>query len=286
MHEDLSTLFGNGFNIWKNNLNLCFPFLLGIFFSIIALLPILAVLSALLSSDLESFSPETFYLEIKEDLSWWILGSLLLILLLSLINSFFKAAAIGMSRQALETGRSTVETMWSSGKNNLANMFFLSILTGLIMMIGIVFLLPGIAYLPWSQPFAIAGNPRALGLLLVGLIFLIFYLILISLILAIAPYILVIDRLGPMDAIKASLNFFRYNKFDVIVIWLIVLALSIGLQMIGNSLTAATNVATLQLLSILTGLINILVLAPLSTIWWTRLFMSRTNRLQEEDKSW
>jgi hypothetical protein len=287
MTEDLSALFGKGFEVWKNNLNLCIPFILNVIFSIIAMLPILAFfLSSIASLNLNATSSEIFYLEIKDHLSSVALGFLLAILMLSLVSSFFESAAIGMARQALDERRATFEEMWSSGKNNFSNMFLLSILTGLIMIIGIVFLLPGLSFVPKSTPYAIIENPSALGLLLIGFIFLIFYLISVSVVLALAPFILVVDRQGPIRAIKSSLKFFRYNKFDVIVVWLVVIAISIGMQTIGNTLTSTSDLLTVQPLYVITSLINILVLAPLSTIWWIRLYMSRTNQLKEEDKPW
>jgi len=44
----------------------------------------------------------------------------------------------------------------------------------------------------------------------------------------------------------------------------------------------------LQPLSAITGLVNLLVLAPLSNVWWTRLYMSRTGRLKVDEvkNSW
>jgi hypothetical protein len=101
----------------------------------------------------------------------------------------------------------------------------------------------------------------------------------LSLVLAVAPYALVVDSLGPVQAIKSSVTFFRYHKFDVFLLWLIVLAISIGLQMIGGSTTTGGNSISYEPLSALTGLVNLLVLAPLSTVWWTRLYMDRNGKL-------
>jgi len=287
MIEDLSDLFGKGFDAYRNNLRLCIPFILNIIFSMIAMLAILASLSSLTGLlNLNATSLEIFYLEIKDHLSQLALGFLLAILMLSLISSFFESAAIGMARQALVERKATLEEMWSSGKNNFSNMFLLSILTGIIMTLGIAFLLPGLLLVPKDDPFAIMENPSALGFLLIGFILFIIYLFSVSVVLALAPFILVVDGKGPLAAVSSSLKFFRYNKFDVIVVWLVVIALSIGLQTIGNTLTTTSALMTFQPLYVLTSLINILVLAPLSTVWWTRLYMSRTDQLKEEDKLW
>ena len=288
MYEDLGSLFGKGFDTWKNNLILCSPFILNVFFSILAILFVLiAFLSSVeLMDNLETFSPEQFFSKIIDFFPRIILAILLAILLVSMISSFFEAGAIGMAKQSLEIGKATIEEMWSSGKKNFINMFLLSILTGLIYMVGLIFLLPGIARVPWNQPYALGENPQSLGILLTGLILFIIYSVLISIVLAMAPYTLVVDTMGPIKAVKASLEFFRYNKSDVVIVWLVVVALSIGLQMIGSSLATALDSMTFQPLSMLTGLVSILVLAPLATIWWTRLYMTRTDKLHEGERPW
>ena len=74
-----------------------------------------------------------------------------------------------------------------------------------------------------------------MGLLAVGLLLFILYVLALSVILITMPYALVVQGLGPMRAVLASINFFRYNKFDVVILWLVVAALSLGLQMIGGT---------------------------------------------------
>jgi hypothetical protein len=288
MYEDLGSLFGKGFDTWKNNLILCSPFILNLFFSILAILLLLiAFLSSMGSIDnLNIFSPEQFFSNIMDFLPRIIQAILLAMLLVSMIGSFFEAGAIGMAKQSLETGKATIEEMWSAGKKNYINMFLLSILTWLIFMVGLIFLLPGITHIPWSQLNSLGEDPQSLGILLIGFILFIIYSMLISIVLALAPYALIIDTMGPIGAAKASLGFFRYNKSDVFIVWLVVIALSVGLQIIGSSLATASGSTTFQPLSILTGLVSMLVLAPLSTIWWTRLYMTRMDRLQEGERPW
>jgi len=187
------------------------------------------------------------------------------------------AAVSAMVREALETGKATTDAMWSSGKKYFARMFLVSIMMGLAVVIGIVFLLPGIALLPSPlQP-----EPQAVGLLAIGAILFILYALIISLVLAVAPYALVVDSVGAVKAILASIDFFKYNKFDIFVLWLVVVALSLGMQMIG-SLWVGEN-AGFQPLSVIVGLVNVLVLAPLSAVWWTRLYMVRKGMLKGDE---
>ena len=182
----------------------------------------------------------------------------LMIILISMVNAFFTAGAIGMAGQALEKGKPDNGVMWSAGKKHFWNMFLASVLMGFIMVAGLLFFLPVVT----MQPKSLQLEPQAMGLLLMGTLLLILYVLAFSMILATAPYALVVENLGPKQAVLASINFFRYNKFDVLVLWLVVMAISISLQMI-NGLFSSENGIENQTLTVVTGLVNILVLAPL-----------------------
>ncbi|HSD58315.1 MAG TPA: hypothetical protein VLB04_09050 [Methanotrichaceae archaeon] len=279
--EDVGDLIGKGFKTWKSNLNLCVPFLLNLLFSVMAVVPLVAALLAVLGSSgdlqsLDSATPEELLSRVEGSLFVLAATFVLVILAIALISAFFTAGAIGMAREALDTGKSTAGAMWSAGREHFLNMFIATLLMGIIVVAGAAFLLPGVIYLlPSFDP-----SPETVGLLVAGIMLLIIYALVVSLLLAIAPYALVVDSLGAVDAIKASVGFFKQNKFDVFVLWLVVVAISTGLQMIGNSVSTGDTV-TFQPLSIVTGLVNLLVLAPLSTLWWTRLYMSRTGKLKE-----
>jgi len=279
--EDVGDLIGKGFKIWKSNLNMCVPFLLNLLFSILAMVPLVAAFLAILGfsgdlQSLDSITSEELLSRLEESLFTLGIVFVLVILVMALISAFFTAGAIGMAKEALETGKSTIGAMWSAGREHFLNMFIVTLLTGIIVVAGVAFLLPGVIYLlPSFDP-----SPETIGLLVAGIMLLIIYAVIVSLLLALAPYALVADSIGAVDSIKASVAFFMQNKFDVFVLWLVVVAISTGLQMIGNSVSTGDTV-TFQPLSIVTGLINLLVLLPLSTLWWTRLYMSRTGKLKE-----
>jgi len=92
-----------------------------------------------------------------------------------------------------------------------------------------------------------------------------------------------LEGLSPVRALFASLDFFRYNKFDVAVLWLVVVALSLALQMVGGAFSTG-DAGQGRPLSAITGMISLLVLAPLSNLWWTGLYMSRKGMLKLEEK--
>jgi len=292
--EEIGELIGKGFGVWRQNLNLCIPFLLSFVLSSLLLILVLAVLAVAFVS-LQGINSTSFQdaqdaqvllsqmEEAAASLSPSEAGSILLVtflllLLLILISSFFTAGAIGMAKQALEAGRADAGAMWSAGREHFRSMFLATIAMGLLVFAGLVFLIPGVALLYWStQPDA-----QAVGILAAGFLLLAVYAIALSLLLAEAPYALVVDRLGALAAISASARFFWYNKFDVLVLWLIVVAVSLGLQMAGGSLSVNESLSY-QPASLITGLINILILAPLSNLWWTRLYMSRKGLLLADD---
>jgi hypothetical protein len=126
------------------------------------------------------------------------------------------------------------------------------------------------------------ADSQAIGLVAAGLLLFILYALVLSVVLVTMPYALVVQELGPMQAVLASANFFRYNKFDVVILWLVIAALSLGLQMISGAFSTGEEVRGTSF-SALSGLVNLLVLAPLSNLWWTRLYMNRKGMLRVDE---
>ena len=295
--EEIGEMIGKGFGIWRRNINLCIPFLLNFFASMLVIVSFLAAIFLVVTPliDMKSTSIQNSQdVQAVQDLITQMEGSLgslgwqsilmvvLLLLgmfaILSLVEAFFMAGAIGMARQALEKGRADTGVMWSSGKKHFLNMFLSTLLMGLMTLSGLVFLLPGILALP--RP--VQAEPVAMGMLITGFLIFILYAVVLSLALAETPYALVLEGLGPVQAIRAGIGFFRYNKFDVLILWLVVAALSITLQIIGSSMSSG-NTTTYPLMSLVTGLVNLLVLVPLSNLWWTRLYMNRKGILKNDE---
>jgi hypothetical protein len=92
MYEDIGKLIGEGFDIWRRNLNLCVPFLLAIVFSLLAIAPLVAVVAVLFGSiqNLESItSPEEFISRFGAMLPDLAAAFLVFILVAYLVNSYF-----------------------------------------------------------------------------------------------------------------------------------------------------------------------------------------------------
>ena len=291
--EEIGQLIGKGFRIWKKNLNLCIPFIYsGLASILIVVVFFVAVFLAaipLLGEDwtqLENLEEPGAMEELFAGMDWQDLLPIILLILgmiatLSLVGSYFNAGAIGMARQALVEGRSGTSAMWSAGRKHFWNMFLLSLIVVLVTMAGLIFLLPGVEQLGE----AVSGNAdslEGLGVILAGLLLFILYALVLSVILSPAPYALVIEDTGPVQALRAAMDFFRYNKFDVLILWLVVVALSLVLEMAGSFISMG-NEEAYQLMSLISSLASIFVLAPLVNLWWTRLYMSRKGMLNEEE---
>jgi len=298
--EEIGVIISRGFGVWKRNLNLCIPFLLNIIASMLVFLPIGAaiIVTVMPLESLNNLNHTTLQdvqnvQAIQEILNQTekslaslpgqtILQAaalfLVMIVLISLINSFFTAGAIGMVRQALDYGRSDTSSMWSAGRKHFLGLFLATLLIGLLTLAGMIFILPGMI-MGGAAP---SEDPQAIGLLVAGALLFIFYALALSVILAAVPYALIVDEISPVQAIKQSINFFRYNKFDVTVLWLLMLAFSLGLQMIGGVAPTGSG-ASGEPFSAITSMINLLVLAPLFNLWWTRLYMSRKGMLKTDE---
>jgi hypothetical protein len=290
MYEEMGKLLGRGFDAWKHNLNLCIPFLLSIVASMVAMVPTLAAMYVAIAPVQGDLSEGQAVDLITRSLPTLIPALAVSILLALVAGAFFQAGAIGMAKQAITEGRATTGTMWSEGRKHFKSMLLATVITGLISAAGLVFLIPGITALPrdiLTNPDVITSlGETTIGIIAGGVILLIIYSLLLSLLLAVVSYALVVDDLGAVQAIKASIRFFGYNRFDVFLMWVIVLAISLGLQMLSGSTAGSEGSAAYAALSTITGFISIFVLAPLFTIWWTRLYMTRTRTLEEKVDKW
>jgi len=115
--------------------------------------------------------------------------------------------------------------------------------------------------------------------LMVGSMLMIAFALAASLALALAPYALVVEGMGPIEAIRRGMGFFRENPFDVFMIWIITLAISLAISLPGQ-VHPEGGVAILW--PLINMALSLAVIAPLTTVWWTRLYLSRTGRLDRD----
>ena len=286
MYEDFGKIINRGFYSWVRNLKICIPFILNFLFDVILYVLFAGVIGYLIfvSNAGSIINPsalsETELLSIVlKGLSGNILLSapliLVLILLGMFVQSFFTAGAIGMAKKASETGDTVLSDMVVSGSKNAFRLFLTVLLISLLLLGGIIFIVPGA--LTIGNLSVLIEDPQALsaqgaGLLAIGIILWSLYVLLLNVVLSFTSYALVIDELEPLEALSAGFHFFMENKVDVFFVWIITLGLTSINIFIGNQF--GSNI----LVSGLTSLLPIVVIQPLITVFYTRLYASRKGK--------
>ncbi len=284
MVEELGSILSNGFDTWKKNLNICLPFVFSLILtSIVALIIIGGVLlmtvGPLLPSLMPHFAnsgeiPPDIIRQLQplflQNIGMIIAAVIITIILVLLISVFFTAGAIGMAKEATETGRTSLSDMTDYGRRKFLSLLFANIIVGLIALAGFVFLIPGVlSLLPTittSQVPPEVTNMAAFALLFLGFVIMLIYILIVSIMFALPPYAVVIDDLGAIEGVKWGFKFFRAHKLDVFLLWLVVLVIAVVASIILSNMPYVG-----QLLSMA---VSVVVIQPLSVIWWSRLYLS------------
>jgi len=284
MVEDIGKIINNGIKTYTKNLNICVPFILDFFISVLLTLfiagfGIFFIFGTSLSNIENARTPEALALMMLPLLAQHIIevGILITVILvvILLIQAYFTSGAIGMAIQATGSGKSSLSTMNEAGKKNLVNMFFAEVLFGLISLAGIVFIVPGAMKIDISQLMD-SKNPEASALFVVGLMLWILYLIVLSIVLVIFRYALVSENLGPIESISTAFEFFKKNRGDVVLLFIFLIVISFIFYIVGKIMGSLPIVNIMW--SFIKYFIQIIVIAPLTTVWWVRLYMLRTDK--------
>lgn len=286
MYEDFGTILSRGFNSWFRNLNICIPFILNFLINMIIYVLFFGLMGVLLftSNTGSIIDPATLSNEEIFSILWTgfseNLGlSLFLILVFFLfaifVQSFFTAGAIGMAKKASETGDAGIFDMLVSSSKNTFRLFLAVLLITLLLLVGVIFIVPGAFAVGdlstlIENPEASVNGVVALG---VGVVLWIGYIIILNLVLSLSSYALVIDELGPLEALGEGFRFFTNNKLDVIFIWTI----TIGLALINGFVSEFVDSGSI-LFAAITSLVPIVILQPLTSVLWTRLYLTRKGR--------
>ena len=291
MVEDIGSVIGKGFDTWKENLIICLPFVFSaVLTSIVAIIIIGGTLLAAIPSFFSLIpylsKPEEITPELILPLMSQILPSIgiiiavviITVILVMLISAFFTVGAIGMAKEATETGRTSLSDMKDYGRRKFISLLFADIIVGLISLVGLVFLIPGILYvLPnittLSEPTPEVILP-AFETFMIGILIMSIYMIIISILFALPRYAVVIDDLGAIEGVKRGFNIFMNHKVNVFLLWLVALVIGIAVSVI---LSLIPYVG--QFLNIV---VSIIVIQPLTFIWWSRLYLCITTPKTDE----
>jgi len=278
MAEEISKIISNGITTYTKNPNLCIPFILNIV--TIGLTAIIITIFSIVylfgSLQVEKYNtPEDLSLAFISSLSHHVFEIAAIVLagflIIMYIASFFTSGAIGMARQAIETGKTTFSTMMETGKKNALNLFLAEILFLLLVFAGIVFMVPGAKNIDLTQP-----SKNASLLLMIGFVLWIVYLLIISVALSAFSYVLVIESLGPVEGILAGFNFFKKNASDVFLIILATIGVSFVFAIIDSIMSYNSILNTIWFFVSL--LISVCIISPVMTLWWVRFYMTRTGK--------
>lgn len=284
MVEDIGKIISNGFGTYMRNPNICVPFVLNFILSFsLALIMIVFVFAYVMGSSLSTLenakSPEAIAAILFPLISGHIIEIAILVMIISLVvlflQAYFISGAIGMAIQANESGRSSVNTMKDAGKKNLMNMFFAQLLFGLLSLAGIVFIVPGAMKTDISQIFT-SENKGGVALLLGGFFLWMVYLVILGILLSVFSYALVADNLGPLESMSKSVSFFKQNKIDVFLLFLTIFFIGIAFVIIDAII--GSIIVNNFLKESINQFISLIIIQPLTTVLWVRLYMAKTNK--------
>ena len=284
MVEDIGKIISNGFDTYSKNLNVSIPFVLNFFISfLIALIAAAIGFMYIFASSLPDFkdagTPEVLASILLPLLSSHLIEIIILVLIIFFlvisVQAYFISGAIGMAIQATGSGKTSFMELRDAGRKNFLNMLLAEILFGLISFAGIVFIVPGAMKIDFRQIMT-SEQTGSLALLLGGFFIWVTYLLILNILLAVFRYALVADNLGPIDSMTASLEFFKKNKSDIVVLFVFVIVLGVAFFIVDQIMAA------IPIVSILWGFISMIIsgiiIPSLTTIWWVRLYMARTNK--------
>lgn len=211
----------------------------------------------------------------QENLLKLIIAFSLFILTSFILGSGLLAMKLGMMRDFVSNKKLSLKRMWGNSRH-FWDVVYMKIL---MFLIGIVFFL----FFFGSGLILYTMLPRVIAILAAALIFVI-VIILLTLILLFRYPILFLDKKNPIAAIKDSLIYFNKNKKHVLFIWLIILAVTIGIKlfegMISPIIQYKSVFYSIFLLNLIRSLFNLLIGV------WSSLFrfkMYKIKGLSEEN---
>jgi hypothetical protein len=312
MKDSLEDIIRKGFGIWRKNPDLALPFLFSTLSSIILMVALILCFILLFgvpitldAQRLLEWGSLAVASRILELFTVSVLFYIIFLILNMLISSFFYAGAVGMTKKAIETGRTSLDDMMDTGKRRfldlLLNQLAITLLSlfAAALFIGVslgVFALTSAVGFPQQPVINFGVRLFTLAELLLSLVFLM------------SPFFVVLGEFGALGGLTQSYKFFMKNKISVLLMYsffyffgsyLLYVPLSVFLLMSSlgllltpipwNILSLATLSSTIVplilslsatfVIAIVAAFLAILavlifVTQPLATIWLTLLYTS------------
>ena len=243
------------------------------------------------------------------EINWMFLGIaiLLFIFILLILLSHVSAGLIGMSKEAVSTGKTKLKDWFTYGNKYFGRIFFATILTSIIELVVIVFWLPTV-YVLINSGYTLTSfidildtNPDALlpfftSLIipiLIGCLLTIVYSIIVYVLLYFVEYAIVVDDMAVFASFKKSYAVLRQHFWKVLIFIIAIYVISTVISVI-VSMTSylimplglvdeILYLAGSFILSIVQLVIYLLLIVAI-TVWSTRFYMVITeNELHTEE---
>jgi len=283
MTEKLEDILKKGYGVWRKNLNLAIPFVLSAVLGFIVAVVFVVIMGILIVLSMPNFMESSTGLgDINIfGLILLIVTIILMVIVMQLISSFFTAGAIGMAKKALEMKKANLDEMTDYGKRKFMDLFVATMIISL-MVILFAILLVGVFI---GVPYAIGittSTPLFVILLISGIVITVVCILALDLIFTPVPYAIVISDLKAIEGIKKGVKFFMDNKMYTFLLWLLIIVISAATSIILNvtqfilEFIPILGAIMSLMLSLLSVLFSLIVVAPLSTVWLSYLYMDRT----------
>ena len=280
MAERLEEILTKGYGVWKSNPVLAAPPILNAV--AVILLAVLAAIAALVGFIILQAASPSLITPSGYNTTAIVFVVLLVLAAIALfipavivIGAFFTSGAIGMSMTALETGKAKIEDMMEYGWKKFMQVAYASLLILLLHLAGLLFLIPGAAVL-------LTGiiNVGA-SLLILGLVAMVIYGFVLSLLLSITPYVIVAGDLGAMEGLAESYRTVMRNKLSTVLLFFTVSGVGMLLGLVLGVFTSFVEIMPILgalvslMISFCYAVFSLAVLTPIFTMWWTAYSMDR-----------
>ena len=296
MSVSMNSVFSGGWKNIKENPILFIPNILLFILSTVLLIAIGIVFIIVFPDGLDvlvnSYSEFLVNADVDSLISSWsefivfffLAGSIYLFIYV-LLTIYVQAGLIGMSQDVAKTGETKFSKMFFYGNKYFFRSFFASILVALIILIPVcllyLILIVGLIFvISLSSSLAALFIILLFFLMLLFLLVMIAYLIIASLYLYFVLYAVVIDNLSVIASIRKSISLFKENKGDVIIFFLVIMAISIGVGMISSVFSYLGIIPVIgvifYILYLLITIITSTLLSAMITVWETRMYLELT----------
>ncbi|WNY26908.1 DUF7544 domain-containing protein [Methanolapillus ohkumae] len=290
--ESISDTITKGYRDFKRNPSIVSPMLIYLFINFI-----IGMIYQMISFALTGTISYASY----SGTSSSIMGASLIILLVStliytiillLAGSYFGAGSIGLSKDAVTTGKVNWSDMWGYGKKYYGRVFWATLLTALIYCVCMIFFIPFIYNVIGMGMYSSSMTPAttAIASLGIGLLLSFIYIILVSFVIYFVTYAIVIDNMSVKEGFKKSYRLFREHTskvisfilviFGIILLFILVFVILMSILMVLLLISPVLIIIGFLGLMIL-NLIFIVAaffLGVLSYVWTTRFYLTLTEQ--------